>query len=215
MKKKTKSFSKTIALSLTSLTLYGVAFGLASMTLLGNNEAANNHVVAGSLNIDFELVDYRGINPNEQGVLEEFIKIDKANEGSYVNLIEEQSSVFEIENAVPTLKHTATFKLTNNGTTAFDYSLKITDLVAEGDASVALSEQISITIWTDTYEALSFNLNEFDKAENVAKLGHLTTKDSVSYIYVSAEFLEGEDNNKAQNGIVEFDIQLDAIQKVN
>lgn len=149
------------------------------------------------------------------------IAIPNAETQKNVALTEETESIFVIDNAVPTLSQTATLKLQNAGTVAFDYEIRICDFAKlnNSDADVALSEQIQITI-SDGTNQVSFRLADFEATTSVFAPGEMLPGAAPVTVTVTATFLNDADvadidNMAAAGGAVSFDITIVATQTID
>ena len=213
MNKANHSFSKSIYLTLLALGLYVVVFGLATYTIFSAKGEANNKLIAGNLNIDMSLVEFKGTE-SSTGYAKPFQTVSRDDESTHVDLEEEDKNLFVISNAVPGITQTAVIEIVNNGTVAYDYTFSIVDLKYGEDeaASIALTEQIKVVVANDEVE-VEFYLSEYAEKGNQIELGSMFEKGEVDEFTVSIEFLNlDQDQSSSQGGYVEFDIQVKAIQ---
>ena len=213
MNKANNSFSKSVYLTLLALGLYGVVFGLATYTIFSAKGEANNKLIAGNLNIDMSLVEFKGTE-SSTGYGKPFQTVSRDDKSTHVDLEEEDKNLFVISNAVPGITQTAVIEIVNNGTVAYDYTFSIIDLKYGEDeaASIALTEQIKVVVANDEVE-VEFYLSEYAEKGNLIELGSMFEKGEVDEFTVSIEFLNlDQDQSSSQGGYVEFDIQVKAIQ---
>ena len=213
MNKANHSFSKSIYLTLLALGLYVVVFGLATYTIFSAKGEANNKLIAGNLNIDMSVVEFKGTE-SSKGYAKPFQTVSRDDESTHVDLEEEDKNLFVISNAVPGITQTAVIEIVNNGTVAYDYTFSIVDLKYGEDeaASIALTEQIKVVVANDEVE-VEFYLSEYAEMGNLIELGSMFEKGEVDEFTVSIEFLNlDQDQSSSQGGYVEFDIQVKAIQ---
>ena len=213
MDKSNKSFSKSIYLTLLAMGLYAVVFGLATFTLFSNKGEANNKLVAGTLDIDMSLVEFKGTE-STAGYPAPFQTISRDDTSTHVDLEEEDKSLFVVDNAVPGITQSAVIEIVNNGTVAFDYDFSIVDLkYGENEAaSMALAEQIKVVVANEEV-TVEFFLSEYAEKGVSIELGSMFEKGEVDEFTISLEFLNlPEDQSSSQGGYVEFDIQINAIQ---
>ena len=213
MNKANHSFSKSIYLTLLALGLYVVVFGLATYTIFSAKGEANNKLIAGNLNIDMSLVEFKGTE-SSTGYAKPFQTVSRDDTSTHVDLEEEDKNLFVISNAVPGITQTAVIEIVNNGTVAYDYTFSIVDLKYGEDeaASIALTEQIKVVVANDEVE-VEFYLSEYAEKGNLIELGSMFEKGEVDEFTVSIEFLNlDQDQSSSQGGYVEFDIQVKAIQ---
>lgn len=213
MDKSNKSFSKSIYLTLLAIGLYAVVFGLATFTLFSARGEANNKLIAGTLDIDMSLVEFKGTE-STAGYPVPFQTVSRDDQNTHVDLEEEDKSLFVVSNAVPGITQSAVIEIVNNGTVAFDYDFSIIDLkYGENEtASMALAEQIKVVVANEEV-TVEFYLSEYAEKGASIELGSMFEKGEVDEFTVSLEFLNlPEDQSESQGGYVEFDIQVKAMQ---
>jgi hypothetical protein len=143
------------------------------------------------------------------------------------DLSKEEENIFTLDCAAPTMTQTATCVTRNEGELAFNYEVRICDLVLgteDSAASEALSRQMLIRIACGT-EAVEFRLSDHDAAESVltvcglAPQGESTFTVTATFLDDTA-FLSDSDptndfcNSDALNGALGFDITLIATQTI-
>lgn len=219
-----KSNSLLRSAFLASLSLLMTVAVCAALTFaLFVNEVDDNTVKiqAGDLDIQAEYLTLSGTFVEDDATSADFgklIAIPTADQQKNVALTDETESIFVIENAVPTLTQTATLKLQNAGSIAFDYEIRICDFekLNGSAADTALADQILITI-TDGVTATAFRLSAYEEASSVFAPGAMLPNAAPVTVTVTATFLNdvdvpGIDNMDAQNGGVSFDITIIAVQ---
>lgn len=213
MDKANNSFSKSIYLTLLAIGLYGIVFGIATYTLFSADRELSNKLIAGTLDIDMSLVEFKGTE-SSSGYAKPFQTVHKDDASTHVNLEKEGNSLFVVENAVPGISQSAVIEIVNNGTVAYDYTFSLVNLKYGEDeaASIALSEQIVVTIANEEVK-VEFYLSEYAEKGYEIELGSMFEKGEVDEFTVSIDFLNlDEDQSSSQGGYVEFDIQVKAMQ---
>ena len=94
MDKSNKSFSKSIYLTLLAIGLYAVVFGLATFTLFSARGEANNKLIAGTLDIDMSLVEFKGTE-STAGYPVPFQTVSRDDQNTHVNLEEEDYNIYK------------------------------------------------------------------------------------------------------------------------
>ena len=226
------AFLATLALIMTLAVATSLTFALFTDDVI--NES---HVQAGNLTIDVEMIQKTGSVLNTTtGKLDPLPAL-----ANPVDLVANEDSIFMIENAVPTQTQTALIKVINNGIVAFTYDVTVTDVIigennAKDAASVALSEQVKVTIvaadadgkplagatpqtmYLSGAAAGNFTVAIEELAPNSAIPGEAPSADSVGHFLVIAEFediqdpADPRDNNDTEGGKVTFDIKISATQ---
>ncbi|MBQ8343942.1 MAG: hypothetical protein IJY41_02005 [Clostridia bacterium] len=200
----------------------------ASLTYaLFHNELANNvaKVQAGDLEISAEYVKIEGTKINTDPTSQYYGRFISFSGDLNSVLTEQTNNIFDIESAAPTMTQTATFKVGNEGSVAFDCEVRICDLKLSGTdaaADEALSKQMLIRIDYGT-EHVEFRLADYEAADSSLVFGSLSPDDECTFT-VTATFLNDEDflndgdhNNDFDNmdaigGSLSFDITIIATQ---
>ena len=185
------------------------------------------HIQAGDLEISATYVKLEGTRMDtnsNSATYGKLIAIPTNEQTKDIDLTENEESIFNIENAVPTLTQTATIGIANGGTIAFDYEIHICDLVmttSDADADRALASQILITLQSGN-NTVEFILDQCGDDANKLALGELAPGAEAS-VTVTALFLNDADNDfgiaagdnmDAANGGVSFDITIIATQSI-
>lgn len=136
---------------------------------------------------------------------------------------------------VPQSEFEAIFTVRNDGTVAFTYDVEVVLTGAEGDAAVALADQLYVTIGTysknaegkDVYTVLdegymnegSFKLSYADNGFNEQVLKGKSSQQLFAHVIFVDDRIENNDgdeekfiNNNAMGGTVAFDLIVSAVQ---
>ena len=208
-RKKEKSFgSKLVMFAMFIMTLILVAAMI--YTYFVNSQNKGNKLVAGTLDCRIEWTGMSGYKTNEYG---ENVKFK---DETVVNLEKHEGNIFNIDRFTPTQYQEATFRVTNTGNIAFRYTVSVMDVVAEGKNSLAMRDQIKITILREGFELGSFMLGEALEMASMFEIDKVVTgENGYQDFTVRAEFIDHENNNAARGGIVSFDLRFVAIQAIN
>lgn len=200
----------------------------ASLTYaLFHNELANNvaKVQAGDLEISAEYVKIEGTKIDTDPTSQYYGRFISFSGDLNAVLTEQTNNIFDIESAAPTMTQTATFKIGNEGSVAFNCEIRICDLAFGGTdaaADEALSEQMLIKIEYGT-QSVEFRLSDYEAADSSLVIGNLSP-DAEATFKVTATFLDDTsfnsdndpandfDNMDAIGGSVSFDITIIATQ---
>lgn len=185
----------------------------ATYALFSNSSTVTNHLEAGTLKLQLYRTRHEYTALQEDGTLE-----SKTFTGENVDFTDEtEENIFDIKKGdlvVPGSKYSADMRLDNVGNVAFGYWIEVV-LKVDGqlvNPNLALAEQLKITIapagQTQQSKALSEGLSVGSDASPIAKIA----ADSNATFTVTIEFLNNNSNNAAQQGVVEFDIIVHAIQ---
>lgn len=176
--------------------------------LFSDSATVNNHLSAGSLKIGLARTGY------SRHILAANGTMTDENDTARVDLTTDASKLFELENIVPTTACTATVEVTNKGTVAFDYGVRILFDSSSADAkSSALAQQLQITVKVGNEVKGSFALA--DSGSNDVDIGTMLAGSSAQSFTVSVTFVSDDNtNNTAQLGSVSFDLKVYATQKV-
>ena len=125
---------------------------------------------------------------------------------------------------MPDQTQTATIRISNLDTVAFDYYVSIVRLtdgngnaIAAGGSNYALSQQMRIEIKKEGMQTTSFMLADYDEPDNEMYLGYVLSGAEAQTFTITATFVsvddDGQTNNFAQSAHIKFDILIRAIQK--
>ena len=246
VKTRQPSVMRGFILAAISLILTIASISLVTFALFIRTEDHNtSKVQAGELDIELYIQTIVGTeisnDPDEKETYGKLITMTPINyvtgqapNGLLLNTLTD--SVFDVVEAVPTQKQTATFMIKNKGTIAATFEIQITDLILNAEnlthdridvdaASEALSEQILITM---TYVDDNGTPMKDDNDVIIAKEFILATAEGTTipsliiptvelgediYFTISWEFLDDRNNN-AENGytFVNNDAQKGAVQ---
>ena len=205
MNKTTKNV--ILASTATLLCASAVAAG-ATYSLWSANHEVNNHIAAGSLEIELKKTSFIESKLQDDGTL-----IDET-DNTEVNLIDDASKLFDVSEVFPMWSSTTTINVKNVGNVPVDYSVAFNfnseDYTKNED--IALSEQLKVTLkGSDGEKIKDFMLDETDG--EFEPLGTLYVNKDADF-FVSVEFVNDDDiNNDAMRGAVEFDLSVKAVQK--
>ncbi len=223
-----KRKEKTLLYCILSLSLCTTIVVGATHALFTDSVTVNNHLSAGNLKVGLERVSYKEWALNEEGTLA--LKTD----GTPIDLTQDGTEIFTVENAVPTCEYEATIEVSNLGSTAFDYGMRIlwTNQEDAEANDIALANQMQITVTSSKIadddadgktesgvNYVQFMLAECAQGNIDLDLGYLlkqngqSTKDSFT---VNAFFVNSDVenvNNAAMDGTLTFDVQVYATQK--
>lgn len=165
----------------------------------------SNHLQAGTLKVKLERTNLKWAKLDSAGYLE--TGEDAATKDFTEPTTDNIFGIGEDVLVVPGAYYQATLKLTNNGSVAFDYTVKI---VLKSNSN-ALAEQLIVTVDGDAATAKALSAGE-----NVVSSGSLDKTDSnrSKEFTIKIEFADVEDNNDAQELTVNFDLVVVAVQKV-
>ncbi len=145
---------------------------------------------------------------SDKGLLEE--KTDSTS----VDLVANAAPVFGVEGAVPMSWYQAEVAVSNEGSVAFEHSLRI--LWDDENASpeqATFAKQMKITVTYGDGEQKNFFLFDCENAGNEIDLG-VVRKGEYTTFKVKAEFLNLANNNDVQDVAIQFDLQVLATQYV-
>jgi hypothetical protein len=245
VKTRQPSVMRGFILAAISLILTIASISLVTFALFIRTEDHNtSKVQAGELDIELYIQTIVGTEINNDANEDSYGKLinmtpinyvtGQAPNGLLLNTLTD--SVFDVVEAVPTQKQTATFMIKNKGTIAATFEIQITDLVLNAEnlthdridvdaASEALSEQILITM---TYVDDNGTPMKDENDVVIAKEFILSTAEGTPipsliiptvklgediYFTISWEFLDDRNNN-AENGytFVNNEAQKGAVQ---
>ncbi len=220
-----KRKEKTLLYSILSLSLCTVIVVGATHALFTDSVTVNNHLSAGNLKVGLERVSYKELSLNEQGVLA------PKTDNTVIDLTKNGKEIFTVEKAVPMCEYEATIEVSNLGSTAFDYGMRIlwTNQKEAEAKDVALANQMQITVTSSKIAEtdadgktesgvnyVQFMLNECAEREIDVSLGYLLKNTGKDRFTVKAEFVHSDAenvNNAAMDGALTLDVQVYATQK--
>ncbi len=221
-KKDTLWISALLALVLCVALLIGGTYALFT----GNVEV-NNHLSAGNLKVGLTRVSYKEWVLNDSGLMGE--KTDS----TAIDLTKNGNEIFTVEKAVPTAWYEATIEVSNEGSTAFDYGMRIlwTNKDTASEKDLAFAGQMQITVTSSKIadadadgkddngtNYVQFMLDECADPGNDISLGYLLKNEGTNSFTVKAEFVNSDVkdvNNAAMLATLTFDVQVFATQKTS
>ena len=171
------------------LLLFGSA---ASITYaLYHNELTDNvaKIQAGDLEISAEYVKLEGTKIDTDPTSQYYGRFISFSEDINNALTDQTDDIFDIQSAAPTMTQTATFKVANDGSVAFNCEIRICDLAFGGTdaADEALADQMLIKIECGT-ESVEFRLSDYEATDSAIVIGNLSP-DAEATFTVTATFL--------------------------
>lgn len=200
---------KTLYTCVTALIICVALLCTATYALFSDKVTVENHLSAGTLKVKLERVshDIKFIDPTS-GMMNN----EKVDDESVDFTDNSELNAFALDGGrfiAPTSVCSATMKLCNIGTIAFDYTVYI----KLGDNVNGLARQLKV-YFNDEYKGY---LSELNSDNGLALIENATMKknDSAQTFTVKIEFENFDDgrNNDAQNETVRFDLFVSAIQK--
>ncbi len=200
---------KGLLYSLLALLLCAVLFVGGTYALFTDNVVVNNHLSAGNLSVGLKRIAYQECVLDDGGKLTES-KVNKEE----IDLTKNAEKLFNVTKAVPTSWYEATVEVSNLGSIAFDYGVRVlweaNDDTADNDEIFA--SQIKITVIQGEKKA-EFMLSEC--ADKDVSLGFIAAKGEAQTFTLKAEFVNTKENNSAMLATLDFDMQVYATQKVS
>ncbi|MBG0762313.1 hypothetical protein IY230_01645 [Acholeplasma laidlawii] len=201
--------SKIKVLIASAFAIVGAAALIVAGTyaLFSDSISIDNHLQAGTLKVKLERTSLKWAELNPvTGYLVEQTDNEVKDFTKSSTLTE---NVFGLEDevlVVPNSFYEATLKLSNNGSVAFDYTVKIV-LTSNSNA---LAEQLKVTVDGDTV-----NAKLLSDGETILVSGTMdkTVSNSAKSFTIRIEFINQNDNNDAQDLTVDFDLIVTAIQR--
>ena len=197
--------ARTLLLSMVTACLCLALIVGATYALFSDTFTVNNHLQAGKLEVGLERIGYTTCTLGDDGTLTE------SEDPSVVDLIDDGSTLFQMDTIVPGSWYEAELRVSNNGDVAFDYGIRVLwNENADATAlQLALAGQIQITVTQGDTQKAQFML---DEAEDV-DLSAIMAGAAAQTFTVKAEFVDSESNNEAQDAALDFDLQVYATQK--
>ena len=196
-----------ILLSASVLGMLGVSLLVGGTYALFSGSAnAKTHLKAGNLNVSLVRTHYSKTVLNAKGYLEteekdEIVDFTNDTDKNIFGLNDE-------EVIVPTSKFSADLKISNNGSVAFDYTVKLdTDITNSGSN---LINQLEVKVVKGDY-TITKKLSECTNSTIFS--GVMATSDKACEFTVSLEFLNLNTNNSAKEEKASFDLTVEATQK--
>ncbi len=221
MKSGTKALLTTLAMLCVSAALIiGGTYALFTDTV-----SINNRLSAGNLEVGLVRVSYQEHVLSKNGMM-----ATSALDITEVDLTKSEQPLFQVVNAVPTSWYQTTVRVSNLGSTAFDYGMRIIWAPNSDplDNDHLLAEQIRITVAShkiadadrdgimtldgEDMNYVSFTLKEASLRD--ISLGYLLKNAGDDSFTVKAEFVDSGNNNAAMLATLTFDLQVYATQKV-
>ncbi|MBQ8496562.1 MAG: hypothetical protein IJ489_03795 [Clostridia bacterium] len=189
---------------------------IAGMTfaLFTDEEAVNNHLKAGDLDITLIRTNLKSTRLTERGFLE---TVTDDTDKDFTNNKDENVFGLDGELIVPLSEYEADLTLTNKGDVAFKYGIQI---VLGEDSDPDLAEQLEVTVTVNNADGTTETkrLNEgLGIGSNAQTFGLLAVGDDCDFS-VKVKFLDDRkyedefENNDAQGDDVYFDLVVYAVQ---
>ncbi len=207
-----KAITKALLFSMITLCICTALTVGGTLALFSDRAEVNNHLSAGSLDVGLNRIAYTENALNAQGIMA------KSTNNTRLDLTKSANQMFSIEKAVPTSSYEATVEVSNLGSVAFDYGMRILWKPNSDtkDNDEVLANQLQITVTSskiaNSTHSISFKLSECE--EHDIQLGYLLKGTGVDTFTVKAEFInDNAVNNLAMSANLEFDVQVYATQK--
>ncbi len=216
--------TKTLLLSMLTLCICTLLVVGGTFALFTDSVTVNNHLSAGNLDVGLYRTSYKECVLDTDGLMAE-----SAENTDRVNLATNGSVLFNVTNAAPTSWYQATMEVSNLGSTAFDYGVRIlwdaNDDETDNDEAFAsqiritiTSEKIKRTVTDENGNPVEVNYVTFmldECKDNDVSLGYLLKNAGVETFTVKAEFINSGSNNSAKLATLDFDVQVYATQKTS
>ncbi len=204
MKKKTLGI--TLAASMGILLAASISIG-ATYSLWSAKTTTETHLTSGNLALKLERTKLSKCNlNNETGYLETSTNTEVKD---FTNTTTADSNIFDIESGelvVPGSYYEATLKLSNVGSVAFDYTVKLA--ITDENPDVLASQ---LKVYIDGM-ASDYLYNENNNGKFDITSGQVGKEDSNKEFTIKVQFENLEANNSAMDQEVNFDITIDATQ---
>jgi len=174
---------------------------VGTYALFTDSVSVANHLQAGTLKVRLERTNLKWAQLNEDGYL---VSGEDSTTQDFTDPTTE--NIFGIGSdvlVVPGSYYEATLKLSNDGTVALDYKLKI---VLTSDSNT-LAQQILVVVDGNTASSKSLSTGT-----NIIGEGFLDKSDKTKSFVVKVQFSDLADNNAAQDMEVSFDLIVEAVQ---
>ncbi len=194
-----------IASGVAALGLGGAIGG--TFALFNRNLNVVTHVKVGNLNFSFSRTQLKSKVLNEKGYLED--KVDS----TVVDLTQDGSKAFDLDNIAPGSEVESTFKLENTGGTAFKTTLELLNVEVKDNGVTASSvdwlQYVSVSVYEGTNEKGSCTLKDLS-AVNLSDLEKGQSNTFALKLGFDAEGI----TNEAQNQDISFAIKLTMTQLI-
>lgn len=194
---------KILALSCVIIMLCTTIIVGASYALFNETISVGNHLQAGNLDATLTRTNLKYAVLDTDGVLRTYEDGDDADfTGITTKNIFGLSGESKI---VPGSYFEAEMNLANKGTVAFDYAIEIKLLGEDND----LADQLQVTVVTANGTE-TLKLADID-GKLVVSEGRMPMNQNLTFT-VRVEFIDGQNNNAAQNQTCAFDLVVTAVQ---
>ncbi len=225
--------TRTLLLSVLTVCVCTALVVGGTFALFTDTVEVNNHLVAGKLEVGMTRTAFSKNVLNTSGLME-VVKDD-----GDVDLVKDSHVLFDVTEAVPTSWYQADINIANQGSTAYDYNVRIiwANQATATDKDKAFASQVEITIISDKISdddatgkfaftdedgeiikevnCVSFRLDKCNDEENIVSLGYMLKGASAETFTVRAEFVDSDSNNSAMEADLRFDVQVHATQKTS
>ena len=206
MKKKVRLAVLITALILCYLVpMIGVTYGLFQETI-----KTENHIVSGSLKATLVRQKLTSYNIDENGIMKSVVDDEEKDFTNSTN-----DTIFGVDGSkliVPGSSFTAEMKISNKGDVAFYYYVEIYFNAAISDSAFASMLKLSVVSQNDVRKETTIK-DALSLGEDTG-IG-LVVVGASEVFTVKMEYMDTEDNDKAENKFVMFDLRVHAVQKLD
>ena len=203
---------RVIFMSCITIMVCVAVMAVGTFALFAETFKVTNHLKAGSLDVTLERTYLLVGNTNSDET------VTNTEIVNFTNTNSSQANIFGTDNTTaicPGAYFEATMKLANAQTSDVDVNYTIEIVLSANSTSIAdakLLEQLEVKIYKSN--ANNAKGAEYDKQSTTKTQKTLLAKDSADYFIVRVEFKNSNENDLAQNGTVQFDMTVEAVQAV-
>ena len=205
---------RTLLIAAMSIMLSVAMLVAGTYALFSDSVTVENHLVAGTLQVTLVRTKLEQRKLDSNGVVKD-LAADETRE-NFTNTTTDEKNIFGIgknEVIAPSSSYKATMLITNGGTVAFDYIVRI-KLGTSGDkqSDEDLCKQVKVVVNGDTENARYL----YECADNDLEVlrGRIVAGGSQAIFTIQLIFENRSDNNNAQAQKAWFDLTVEALQAV-
>lgn len=203
------SKAKAIALSAVVAMLCAALIVAASLAIFSDSAGSNVHLQAGTLDAGLWKTEVSGYIVGQDGNLAPYEE-----SGLPVDLEKDGADIFQLSDVIPGVWQEAVLEVRNAGTVAFEYSVSIANIKADGQTAQNLLGRLLVTVTPSGGAAVSFLLKDAAQQGRNIPLGTLAAKANGTFS-VRAEFTDDgthEPPESLAGAEVSFDLTVSAVQ---
>lgn len=196
-------------ISIVTINLCFALLTIGTYSIFEDKVIIHHHLEAGTLKINLSRTKLVYNKLNNSGVLEEYENNEIVD---FTKTSTKDRNIFDINNdtlIIPGSKYHAYLTLTNSGSVAFNYYIKV---ITKSKNSLSNQIKITIIVKDNDYQYQNTLSEGLLVGNAINPLGSINASENVNFEII-LEFIDSKTNNDAKNENTNFDVIVYAIQK--